>query len=93
MLDYLTHNAEGGYLLASDRSRDGYEKEDMEKQNYITEEFAELKVFENFSLSEGGTEYTIGVLTNEPELDADTFRTYWTEMTAEAHEAYLLFVI
>ena len=32
MLDYLTHKAEGGYLLASDRSRDGYEKEDLEKQ-------------------------------------------------------------
>lgn len=93
MLDYLTHKAEGGYLLASDRSRDGYEKEDMEKQNYITSEFAALKVFEGFSLSEGGTEYTIGVLTNEPELDADTFRTYWKEMSAEAHEAYLLFVI
>ena len=93
MLDYLTHTAEGGYLLASDRSRDGYEKEDLEKQNYITAEFAALKVFEGFTLSEGGTEYTIGVLTNEPELDADTFRTYWMEMTAEQNDAYLLFVI
>ncbi len=93
MLDYLTHNAEGGYLLVSDRSRDGYEKDEVEKQDYITEKFAALKVFEHFSLSEGGKEYTIGVLTNEPELDADTFRTYWKEMSAEAHEAYLLFVI
>ena len=93
MLDYLTYSADGGYLLASDRSRDGYEKEEMEKQNYITDEFEALKVFENFSLSEGGTEYTIGVLTNDPQLDADTFRTYWIEMTAEANEAYLLFVI
>lgn len=93
MLDYLTYSKENGYLLVSDRSRDGYEKEELEKQNYITGEFAALKVFEGFKLSEGGTEYTIGVLTNDPELDADTFRTYWIEMTAEANEAYLLFVI
>ena len=93
MLDYLTYSKEGGYLLVCDRSRDGYAEGEYEKENYLTEEFAALKVFENFSLSEGGTEYTIGVLTNEPELDADTFRTYWKEMTAEAHEAYLLFVI
>lgn len=93
MLDYLTYSKEDGYLLVSDRSRDGYEKEELEKQNYITEEFAALKVFEGFSLSEGGTEYTIGVLTNDPELDADTFRTYWIEMTAEEKECYLLFVI
>lgn len=93
MLDYLTYSKEDGYLLVSDRSRDGYEKEELEKQNYITEEFAALKVFEGFSLSEGGTEYTIGVLTNDPALDADTFRTYWIEMTAEEKECYLLFVI
>ena len=93
MLDYLTYSKEGGYLLVCDRSRDGYTEGEYEKENYLTEEFAALKVFEGFSLSEGGTEYTIGVLTNEPELDADTFRTYWIEMTAEANEAYLLFVI
>lgn len=91
MLDYLVHQKEGGYLLVSDISRDGYEVEDREV--YTTQKFEVLKIFEDFSLQEGGNTYDICVLTNEAELDADTFRTYWTEMSTEAHAAYLLYVI
>jgi hypothetical protein len=92
MLDYLSHQAEGGYLLVSDRTRDGY-GEELEIEKQLQETFDCLNIFEDFRLEEGGQAYTICVLSNEPELDAETFRTYWQERTTEAHQTYLLFVI
>lgn len=91
ILDSVTHRADGIYEVVSDQSRDGYEREDGIYQR--VQEFAALQVFEDFTLQEGGTSYTVCVLSNEPELDADTFRTYWTEMSTEAHQTYMLFVI
>ena len=93
VLDYLTHRADGSYIIVSDSSRDGYTEEEKMGENYEVQEFAALKVFEDFSVQEGAQAYTIGVLTNEPGLDADTFRTYWNEGSTAAHQAYLLYVI
>lgn len=91
VLDYLLHQAEGGYLIVSDSSRDGYSEDETVGEDYETLLFADLKIFEHFSVEEGADSYTIGVLTNEADLDADSFRTYWNEGVAGAHEAYLLF--
>jgi len=44
-------------------------------------------------VQEDSNPVTIGVLTNETDLTADDFRTYWNEGTTGAHQAYLLFVI
>lgn len=91
ILDSVLHRADGIYEVVSDQTRDGYERENGIYRR--VQEFASLQVFEDFSLQEGGKSYTVCVLSNEPELDADTFRTYWTEMSAEAHQTYMLFVI
>ena len=91
VLDYILHRADGIYEVVSDTTRDGYERENGIYQR--VQEFEALKVFEDFSLQEGGSSYTICVLSNEADLDADTFRTYWKEMSTEAHQTYLLFVI
>lgn len=91
ILDSVLHRADGIYEVVSDTTRDGYERENGIYQR--VQQFAALKVFEDFTLQEGGESYTVCVLTNETELDADTFRTYWTEMSTEAHQAYMLFVI
>lgn len=93
VLDYLMHREDGSYLILSDSSRDGYEDEEKAGEDYEVQNFAELKVFEAFQVREDSTPVTIGVLTNESGLDADTFRTYWNEGTTGAHQAYLLFVI
>ena len=45
------------------------------------------------SLEEGGTAYTVCVLSNEKDMNADTFRTYWNEMTMDAHQVYPLFIL
>lgn len=91
ILDSVTHRADGIYEVVSDQTRDGYERENGIYR--MVQEFASLHVFEDFTLQEGGTSYIVCVLSNEPELDAETFRTYWTEMTTEAHQTYMLFVI
>lgn len=93
ILDYLYYSVETGYLLVTDETRSGYESEDEDRDFYYTRNFEVLKVFDDFSLQEGGTAYDICVLTNEAELDEDTFRTYWTEMSMEAHQTQLLYVI
>lgn len=90
ILDYVYHRPEGGYLVVSDSTRDELA---TEANLHRTQEFTSLKVFEGFKLTEDGTAYTICVLSNEPELDEETFRTYWREMSTEAHQVYLLFVI
>lgn len=91
MLDYVKHLDGGSYLVVTDVTRDGYEYE--EKQDYTQKVFECLTVLEGFSLEEGSTEHTVCVLSNEAEMDADTFRTYWNEMTMDAHQVYPLFVI
>lgn len=91
MLDSVKHLADGSYLVVTDITRDGYEYE--EKEDYTQKIFECMTVLEGFSLEEGSAEHTVCVLSNEAELDADTFRTYWTEMTMDAHQVYPLFVI
>ena len=91
VLDYVAHHADGSFEVVTDTTRDGYNDEKSILKPVET--YTDLKVFENFSLQEGGTEYTIGVLSNNPELTADDFRTYWIEMTTEENETYMLFVI
>lgn len=91
MLDYVQRQEDGSYLVVSDVTRDGYEYD--EKEDYKTQSFTELKVFENFTVQEGGTPHTICVMTNDAKLDADTFRTYWNELSYEENGAFLLFVI
>lgn len=90
ILDYVYRQPAGGYLVVSDSTRDELA---TEANLHRTQNFTSLKVFEQFKLTEDGQEYTICVLSNEPELDEETFRTYWREMSAEAHQTYLLFVI
>lgn len=91
VLDYVWHNADGSFEVVSDATRDGYEDEKSIVKPVQT--YTDMKVFENFSLQEGGTEYTICVLSDNPELTADDFRTYWIEMSTEEHNTYMLFVI
>lgn len=91
VLDYVTHNADGSFEVVTDTTRDGYNDEKSILKPVET--YTDLKVFENFSLQEGGTEYTICVLSNNPELTADDFRTYWIGMMTEENETYMLFVI
>ena len=91
VLDDLMRQEDGSYLVVSDQTRDGYEYE--EKVDYKTQAFTEVKIFENFTVTEGGTPHTICVMTNDAELDADTFLTYWNELSYEENGAFLLFVI
>lgn len=91
MLDYLYRQEDGSYLIVSDLSRDGYEYE--EKKDYDTNTFTEMKVFENFAVTEGGTTHTICVMTDDAELTAETFLQYWNELSYEENGAFLLFVI
>lgn len=91
MLDYVKHLDGGSYLVVTDVTRDGYEYK--EKEDYTQKVYECLTVLEGFSLEEGSAEHTVCVLSNEAEMDADTFRTYWNEMTMDAHQVYPLFVI
>ena len=93
ILDYLMHRENGTFLILSDSSRDGYTDEEKAGEDYEVMEFAALKVFEDFKVQEDSNPVTIGVLTNETDLTADDFRTYWNEGTTGAHQAYLLYVI
>lgn len=93
ILDYLYYSAETGYLLVTDETRSGYESEDEEREFYYTRTFEVLKKFDDFSLQEDGKAYDICVLTNEAEMDEDTFRTYYREMSMEAHQTMLLYII
>lgn len=93
VLDYLMHREDGSYLILSDSSRDGYEDDEKMGEDFEVQKFAALKVFEDFKVQDDSTPVTIGVLTNEVTLDADTFRTYWNEGSTAAHQAYLLYVI
>lgn len=90
ILDYVYRQPEGGYLVVSDSTRDELA---TEANLHRTQNFSCMNVFEQFKMSEEGQEYTICVLSNEPDMDEETFRTYWREMSAEAHQVYLLFVI
>ena len=91
MLDYLMRQEDGSYLVVSDLTRDGYEYE--EKEDYQTQVFTEIKVFENFTVQEGGTPHTVCVMTNDAELDAETFLQYWNDLSYEENGAFMLFVI
>ena len=91
MLDYVTLQEDGSYLVVSDLSRDGYEYE--EKEDYQTQVFTEIKVFENFVIEEGFTPHTVCVMTNDAELNEDTFKQYWKDFSYEENGAFMLFVI
>lgn len=91
VLDYVYRLEDGTYLVVSDLTRDGYEYE--EKQDYKAQWFSEVKVFENFIAKEGAAPHTICVMTNDANLNADTFLKYWIEMSYEENGAFLLFVV
>ena len=91
VLDHVTHLADGSFAVVSDTTRDGYDDEKSVLKPVET--YTDLKVFENFSLQEGGTAYTVCVLSDNPDLTADEFRTHWVNMTAEDNHIYMLFVI
>lgn len=91
VLDHVTHHADGTITVVTDTTRDGYNDEKSILKP--AETYTDLKVFENFSLQEGGTAYTVCVLSDSPELTADDFRTHWINMTAEENHIYMLFVI
>ena len=91
MLDYVQRQEDGSYLVVTDVTRDGYEYD--EKEDYKTQSFTEIKVFENFTVQEGGTPHTVCVMTNDAELDAATFLKYWNELSYEENGAFMLFVI
>ena len=91
VLDFVTYHEDGVFEVVTDTTRDGYndEKSVLRAPEYYTE----MKVFENFILQEGGTEYTICVLSDDPDLTEGDFRKYWTEMTMEENGVYMLYVI
>ena len=91
MLDYVTAQADGSYVVVSDLTRDGYTY--AEKEDYKIQEFENIKVFENFTVQAGGREYTVCVMTDDENLDAPTFRSYWQELSYDENGAYMLFVI
>ena len=91
MLDYVAKQEDGSYLVVSDLTRDGYEYEG--KEDYQTQVFTEIKVFENFTVQEGGTPHTVCVMTNDAALDAATFLQYWKDLSYEENGAFMLFVI
>lgn len=91
MLDYVQRQEDGSYLIVSDLTRDGYKYEG--KEDYKTQTFTEIKMFENFTVQEGGTSHTICVMTNDAELDAETFLQYWNDLSYEENGAFMLFVI
>ena len=91
MLDYVVKQEDGSYLVVSDLTRDGYEYE--EKVDYDAQVFTQVKVFENFTVQEGGTPHTVCVMTNDEALDAATFLQYWKDLSYEENGAFMLFVI
>jgi hypothetical protein len=91
MLDSVKRLAGGGYLVVTDVTRDGYEY--SEKEDYTRKIYECMTMLDDFSLEEGGTAYTVCVLSNEKDMNADTFRTYWNEMTMDAHQVYPLFIL
>lgn len=91
MLDSVKRLAGGGYLVVTDVTRDGYEY--TEKEDYTRNIYECMTILDDFSLEEGGTAYTVCVLSNEKDMNADTFRTYWNEMTMDAHQVYPLFIL
>lgn len=91
MLDAIKRMSGGGYLVVTDVTRDGYEYN--EKEDYTEKVYDCMTVLEDFSLTEGGDTHTVCVLSNEAEMDADTFRTYWNEMSMDAHQVYPLFIV
>ena len=91
VVEHVSYDAAAGYTIVTDTTRDGYDDEKSVLK--APEVYTDLKMFENFSLQEGGTAYTICVLSDNPELTADDFRTHWIDMTTEENHIYMLFVI
>ena len=91
MLDSVKRLAGGGYLVVTDVTRDGYEY--TAKEDYTRKVYECLTILEDFALAEGSAAHTVCVLSNEADLDADTFRTYWNEMAMDAHQVYPLFIL
>ncbi|MDO4531813.1 MAG: hypothetical protein Q4C06_07525 [Bacillota bacterium] len=91
MLDYVAEQTDGSYVVVSDLTRDGYDF--AEKEDYKIQEFKHIKVFEEFRVQEGGTAYTVCVMTDDENLDAATFLSYWQELSYEENGAFMLFVI
>lgn len=91
MLDYVAKQVDRSYMVVSDLTRDGYEYE--KKEDYKTQVFTEIKVFEDFVAQEGGKAHTVCVMTDDEELDAKTFLQYWSELSYETNGAFILFVI
>ena len=93
VLDYLMHREDGSYLILSDSSRDGYEDDEKMGEDFEVQKFAALKVFEDFTVQEGGTAHTVCVMTNDAELDAATFLQYCKDLSYEENGVFMLFVI
>ena len=91
VLDHVSFNAETGFTVVTDTTRDGYNDEKSTLKP--AETYADMKVFESFSLQEGGETYTVCVLSDNADLTADDFRTHWINMTADENHVYMLFVI
>jgi len=91
VLDFVTYYEGGTFEVVTDTTRDGYNDEKSVLK--APETYTEVHVFENFVLQEGGREYTICTLSDDPDLTADDFRKYWTEMSMEANGIYMLYVI
>ena len=91
MLDSVKRLAGGGYLVVTDVTRDGYEYK--EKEDYTDKVYECMTVLDDFTLEEGSAAHTVCVLSNEKDMNADTFRTYWNEMTMDAHQVYPLFIL
>lgn len=91
VLDHVSYDVATGYTVVTDTTRDGYNDEKSLLKAPVV--YTDLKMFENFSLKEGGKAYTICVLSDNPELTEDNFRTEWINMTTEENHIYLLFVI
>lgn len=91
VLDHVTHHADGTIVVVTDTTRDGYNDEKSILKP--AETYTDLKVFENFRLQEDGTAYTVCVLSDNPDLTADDFRTHWINMTTEENHIYMLYVI
>ena len=91
MLDYVAKQEDGSYVVVSDLTRDGYTY--AEKEDYKIQEFEYIKVFEEFKVQADSTPRTVCVMTDDKNLDAAMFLTYWQELSYEENGAFMLFVI
>ncbi|MBR6542546.1 MAG: hypothetical protein IKT73_05000, partial [Anaerotignum sp.] len=81
VLDHVTHHADGSFDVVTDATRDGY----FDEKSVMTpaETYTTLTMLENFTLEEGGKVYTVGVMSNNPDLTAEDFRKSWLDLKIE----------